>query len=84
MNYEEIKKIIDDMTDSKLDELKIEFPDGTKIKMKKKSEPVMPVQTPEVVKYVATQEQAATPQKTEKQEEPEYKVEIGFCDMDGR
>lgn len=74
MNYEEIKKIIDDMADSKLDELKIEFPDGTKIKMKKKSEPVMPVQTPEVVKYVATQEQAATPQKTEKQEEPEYKV----------
>ena len=74
MNYEEIKKIIDDMADSKLDELKIEFPDGTKIKMKKKSEPVMPVQTPEVVKYVAAQEQVATPQKTEKPEEPEYKV----------
>ena len=71
MNYEEIKKIIDDMADSKLDELKIEFPDGTKIEMKKKSEPVMPVKTPEVVKYVATQEQA-TPLK--KPEEPEYKV----------
>ena len=71
MNYEEIKKIIDDMADSKLDELKIEFPDGTKIEMKKKSEPVMPVKTPEVVKYVATQEQATTLQKPE---EPEYKV----------
>lgn len=35
MNYEEIKKLIDDMGKSKVDELKIEFPDGIKISMKK-------------------------------------------------
>ena len=34
MNYAEIKKIIDDMENSKLAELAIEFPDGTKINIK--------------------------------------------------
>lgn len=37
MNYEEIKKLIDDMGNSKLDKLDIEFPDGIKISMKKDS-----------------------------------------------
>ena len=35
MDYKEIKKLMDDMGDSKLDELEIEFPDGVKISMKK-------------------------------------------------
>lgn len=35
MNYEEIKKLIDDMGESKLDSLEIEFPDGIKISMTK-------------------------------------------------
>lgn len=35
MNFEEIKKLIDDMGESKIDELNIEFPDGIKISMKK-------------------------------------------------
>ena len=35
MDYSEIKKIIKDMGDSKLDTLEIEFPDGLKIKMDK-------------------------------------------------
>lgn len=35
MNYDEIKRLIDDMGDSKIDELSIEFPDGIKISMKK-------------------------------------------------
>lgn len=35
MEYEKIKQIIDDMGNSKLTELEIEFPDGTKIKVKK-------------------------------------------------
>ena len=35
MEYKEIKKYMSDMETSKLDELKIEFPDGTKIEMKK-------------------------------------------------
>lgn len=35
MNYEDIKKILDDMGNSKIDSLDIEFPDGTKLSMKK-------------------------------------------------
>ena len=35
MEYEEIKKLIEDMGDSKIDSLEIEFPEGTKISMKK-------------------------------------------------
>lgn len=35
MEYEQIKKLIDDMGNSKIDSLDIEFPDGIKISMKK-------------------------------------------------
>lgn len=35
MNYEDIKKLIDDMGEANIDELKIEFPEGMKISMKK-------------------------------------------------
>lgn len=35
MSYEEIKKLMDDMGESKLDSLEIEFPDGIKISMTK-------------------------------------------------
>lgn len=35
MNYEDIKKLMDDMGDSKIDSLEIEFPEGMKISMKK-------------------------------------------------
>jgi len=35
MEYEEIKKLIEEMGSSKVDELQIEFPDGIKIGMKK-------------------------------------------------
>lgn len=35
MDYENIKKLIDDMGESKLSSLEVEFPDGTKIRMKK-------------------------------------------------
>ena len=38
MEYKEIKKIIDDMEESNLSLLDIEFPDGTKVKMEKKIE----------------------------------------------
>ena len=37
MDYENIKKLIDDMGSSKLESLEIDFPDGTKISMKKDS-----------------------------------------------
>ena len=35
MNYDEIKKLMDDMGNSKLSEIEIEFPDGIKISMTK-------------------------------------------------
>ena len=35
MEYKDIKKLMDDMGNSKLEELEIEFPDGVKISMKK-------------------------------------------------
>lgn len=38
MDYEEIKKLIDDMGNAKIDELEIEFPEGMKISMKKNAE----------------------------------------------
>ena len=38
MDYEEIKKLIDDMGNDKIDELEIEFPEGMKISMKKNTE----------------------------------------------
>jgi acetyl-CoA carboxylase biotin carboxyl carrier protein len=37
MDYKEIKKLIEDMGNSKLDSLEIEFPDGVKISMTKNS-----------------------------------------------
>lgn len=35
MNYDEIKRLIDDMGNANIDELEIEFPEGMKISMKK-------------------------------------------------
>lgn len=41
MEYEQIKKLIGDMGTSKLTELDIDFPDGTKISMKKESPQIL-------------------------------------------
>ena len=46
MDYNELKEVIKDMEDSKLEELEIEFSDGTKIKMKKHGEPQHPMMPP--------------------------------------
>lgn len=56
MDYEDIKKLIDDMGASKVDELKIEFPDGIKIEMKKNSNSVKTV-TPSVGENVVSGQQ---------------------------
>ena len=48
MDYKEIKKLMDDMGNSKLEELEIEFPDGVKISMKK-SEKKKVVLEPQVI-----------------------------------
>ena len=64
MNYEEIKRLIDDMGNSKIDELSIEFPDGVKISMKKDKAPIVPASKMPVesVQYVTV------PEKNEKTE----------------
>lgn len=77
MNYDDIKKLIDDMGNSKIDELNIEFPDGIKISMKKDKNTVAPIQMPENIQYVTVPEKAtAADNKNEvkKEETIEYKV----------
>lgn len=46
MNYNELKEVIKDMENYNLQELKIEFPDGTKIKMKKHADNIPPMVPP--------------------------------------
>lgn len=43
MDYAEIKKLMDDMGESKLSEIEIEFPDGVKIRIKKDEKPRLPM-----------------------------------------
>lgn len=70
MEYNEIKKIMDDMGEAKIDELHIEFPDGTKISMKKNKEPVMPKPIPEPLPNV----QRIEKRLEEKEQKEEFKV----------
>lgn len=46
MEYKEIKKLMEDMGNSKLTEIEIEFPDGIKISMKKDSTAKLAAPTP--------------------------------------
>lgn len=46
MEYEKLKQLIDDIGNSKLTSLEIEFPDGTKINAKKENENVVTTQVP--------------------------------------
>lgn len=66
MEYKEIKKLIDDMGDSKLNFLEIEFPEGMKISMKKDI-PVgkKEVKEEKVVYHVEAEENKAEEKVTE-------------------
>ena len=78
MNYDDIKKLIDDMGNSKIDELNIEFPDGIKISMKKDKAPVASIQIPEIIQYVTVPEKSTVTDnknETKKEENIEYIVE---------
>ena len=46
MDYKDIKNLMDDMGDSKIDSLEIEFPEGVKIKMKKNTEKEVVITAP--------------------------------------
>lgn len=76
MNYEDIKKLIDDMGNSKIDELNIEFPDGIKISMKKDKAPVMPPVPQEPVQYITVPEKKVEEKAVEQKNEvsEEYKI----------
>ena len=43
MEYEKIKQLMDDMGNSKLTDLEIDFPDGTKITMKKEGKQIVKI-----------------------------------------
>lgn len=77
MNYEDIKKLIDDMGNSKIDELNIEFPDGIKISMKKDKTTMVP--TKQEIQYITVPEKNVEESKekvieNKKESSEEYKV----------
>ena len=65
MEYEQIKQLIEDMGNSKLTAIDIEFPDGIKIKMEKKEEPRVIVQKEEVKKQQEPSKIEETPKEQE-------------------
>ena len=72
MDYSEIKKIIQDMGESKIDTLEIEFPDGLKIKMDKGKNNVETSQKTQVIPVVSNE--VVNNIKTETKQEEEYKI----------
>lgn len=80
MEYKDIKKLMDDMGNSKLDFLEIEFPDGIKISMKKSDRKGNPVphniieaSAPMTVPVIKPQEQNSMV-AVESKEEGDYKL----------
>ena len=66
MNYDDIKRLIDDVGDSKIDELSLELPDGVKICLKKTKGTVMPLPMADSVQYINVPERKVEPLKEEK------------------
>lgn len=73
MEYEKIKQLMEDMGNSKLTAIDIDFPDGTKISMKKEEKQVVAVTGSVPVENVSTKEVV----KVETNEEKQEKVEDG-------
>lgn len=74
MNYEEIKRLIDDMGEAKIDELSIEFPDGVKISMKKNKAPITPAVPQESVQYISVPENKVEKEEKVQEKSEEYKI----------
>lgn len=55
MNYDDIKKLVNDMGDSKIDSLEIEFPEGMKISMKKNENSIEPKNTIQIPQNINIQ-----------------------------
>lgn len=71
MDYKDIKKLMDDMSESKLSEVEIEFPDGTKVSLKKNEETKIVSEIPQTA--VSNQIQTETTSKQE-EKKPEGNV----------
>ena len=66
MEYEKIKQLMDDMGNSKLSSIDIEFPDGVKIKMEKKENTVVEkAVTTEVINETVEKEKKSATKKVE-------------------
>ena len=83
MDYKDIKKLMDDMGDSKIDALEIEFPEGIKIKMKKNTEKevvitapgnVIEASAPMTPPVVTKEQQTAVVKKDETEGEENCKI----------
>ena len=73
MEYSDIKKLIEDMGNSKIDNLEIEFPDGLKIKMDKTQKKAVETVAPQTVVTPVVSNNVVTTVETPKEEE-NYKV----------
>lgn len=71
MEYEKIKQLMEDMGNSKLTAIDIDFPDGTKISMKKEERQVVKVIENLPIENLSTKEETKVENRNEKQEEAE-------------
>ena len=78
MEYEKIKQLMDDMGNSKLSSIDIEFPDGVKIKMEKKENTIIKEVTTEkeVNEVSELKEKVETKSKAEEKNEKVAKEEV--------
>lgn len=79
MEYKEIKQLMDDMGNSKLDTINIEFPDGTKISMAKNTKKELTIPTDisnQTISVETANAQVSSTTATVKKEEAteEYKI----------
>ena len=74
MEYKDIKKLMDDMGNSKIDSLDIEFPDGIKISMTKNSQKEVVITSPQA-NVIEASSPMTVPVIAEKKENSLVKVE---------
>ena len=63
MEYEKIKQLMDDMGNSKLSSIEIDFPDGTKISMTKENSKIIKTIETEDIENVEEKEVVSSPKK---------------------
>lgn len=71
MDYNEIKNLINEIGNSKVDEVNLEFPDGIKISVKKNNSQIKEIQKENIIETTNNKETITI---KEKEEEQEYKM----------